>query len=105
MTKDLLNEDKKEGGDNVENIDEKTKFFSQNILEELAKRKKLYTITWRNYPMICISMILYLADVLSDLILGIRYFIQEKWVYAGITMFFIIGSSVFYNFFNKGATW
>lgn len=87
------------------NSEDKKLMSTYELESELQKRNQLYEITQWNYFFIALSLGLYTIDILSDLILGIRYFIGKQWVYAALTLFFVNGSSIFYNLFNKNAAW
>lgn len=78
---------------------------NEELLCEFRQRKQLYRITKMTYVWILLSGFLYLVDVISDLVLGMRYLATGQWILAALTFLFVNGSSVLYNWFNRSATW
>lgn len=72
--------------------------------EKLRLRQKLFEINKVTLFFTMASMVLYILDIMTNLTLGIVYLVDREWIYAALTIIFVV-SSALYNLLNPGATW
>lgn len=78
---------------------------SEKNLEILKRLNELYKLKKLEYFKICLSAVFYSFDVMSDLLLGIKFLASQKYLYGFLTLLIVMGSSLFCNIKNKNAFW
>lgn len=73
--------------------------------EELEKRLRMCNLRKSTYLACVTSMVLYSADVLSDIFVGVKYLASKQWDYAAMTFGFFILATFLCNFTAPAPAW
>ena len=68
--------------------------------EPTKTKPKKVPFTWFDVFFILGGMVTYIADMVTDIVVGMQYFFTEDWWWSGLTLGFVIFSSVTLQYFS-----